>query len=52
MIAAGVNAKALNTHMGHSSITITYDRYGYLMPSNEPRRPAALPSGRTPRSIS
>jgi integrase len=28
MIAAGVNAKALSTYMGHSSITITYDRYG------------------------
>jgi hypothetical protein len=32
MIAAGVNAKALSTHIGHSSVTITYDRYGYLMP--------------------
>jgi integrase len=28
MIAAGVNAKALATYMGHSSITITLDRYG------------------------
>jgi integrase len=35
MIAAGVNAKALSTYMGHSSITITYDRYGHLMPGNE-----------------
>ena len=35
MIAAGVNAKALLTYMGHSSITITYDRYGHLMPGNE-----------------
>ena len=31
MIAAGVNAKALATYMGHSSITITLDRYGHLM---------------------
>jgi integrase len=35
MIAAGVNAKGLSTYMGHSSITITYDRYGHLMPGNE-----------------
>jgi integrase len=34
MIAAGVNAKALSTYMGHSSVTITYDRYGHLMPGN------------------
>lgn len=30
MIAAGVNAKALATYMGHASVTITYDRYGHL----------------------
>jgi integrase len=35
MIAAGVNAKSLSTYMGHSSIQITYDRYGHLMPGNE-----------------
>ena len=35
MIAAGVNAKCLQTYMGHSSVTITYDRYGHLMPGNE-----------------
>ena len=35
MIAAGVNAKALSTYMGHSSITMTLDRYGHLMPGNE-----------------
>lgn len=35
MIAAGVNAKALSTYMGHSSISITLDRYGHLMPGNE-----------------
>lgn len=34
-IAAGVNAKALSTYMGHGSIQITYDRYGHLMPGNE-----------------
>jgi len=35
MIAAGINAKALSTYMGHSSITITLDRYGHLMPGSE-----------------
>jgi integrase len=35
MIAAGVNAKALSTYMGHLSISITLDRYGHLMPGNE-----------------
>lgn len=35
MIAAGVNAKALSTYMGHASITITLDRYGKLFPGNE-----------------
>lgn len=35
MIAAGVNAKALSTYMGHATISITYDRYGHLMPGNE-----------------
>lgn len=34
-IAAGVNVKALSTYMGHSSIAITLDRYGHLMPGNE-----------------
>jgi len=35
MIAAGVNAKALSAYMGHSSVTITLDRYGHLMPGSE-----------------
>jgi integrase len=35
MIAAGVNAKALSTFMGHASITITLDRYGHLFPGAE-----------------
>ena len=42
MIAAGVNAKALSTYMGHSSITITLDRYGHLMPGNEDHAAALL----------
>jgi integrase len=35
MIDAGVNLKALSSYLGHSSITITLDRYGHLMPGNE-----------------
>ena len=37
MIAAGVHATALSTdmYMGHSSVTITYDRWSHLMPGNE-----------------
>jgi integrase len=35
MIAAGVNAKALSTIMGHASIAITFDVYGHLMPRGE-----------------
>lgn len=35
MIAAGVNAKALSTYMGHANIAVTYDRYGHLMPGSE-----------------
>jgi integrase len=42
MIASGVNAKALATYMGHASVTITYDRYGHLMPGNEGEAAALL----------
>ncbi len=35
LIDAGVNAKALSTFMGHSSIAITIHRYGHLMPGSE-----------------
>jgi integrase len=34
-IAAGVNIKALSTFMGHSSIAITLDLYGHLLPGSE-----------------
>jgi integrase len=44
MIAAGVNAKALQTFMGHASITITMDRYGKLFPGSEDQ--AAVPPQR------
>lgn len=32
LIAAGVNAKAITDAMGHASVTMTFDRYGHLMP--------------------
>jgi integrase len=35
MIAAGVNAKALSTFMGHAKISTTLDLYGHLMPGSE-----------------
>jgi integrase len=35
MIEAGVNAKALSEFLGHSSIQVTYDTYGHLMPGSE-----------------
>lgn len=35
MIAARVNAKALQSFMGHANISITLDRYGHLMPGSE-----------------
>jgi len=35
MIAAGVNAKALSTYIGHANISITLDLYRHLMPGSE-----------------
>jgi integrase len=42
MIAARINAKALSTYMGHTSITVTLDRYGHLLPGNEHQAACAL----------
>ncbi len=42
MIAAGINAKALSTFMGHSSIKVTFDLYGHLMPGTEAESAALL----------
>jgi integrase len=44
LIAAGVNAKALSVYMGHSSVTITFDLYGHLMPGNEAEAAGLLDS--------
>jgi integrase len=53
MIAAGVNAKALSTYMGHASIQITYDRDGHLMPGNEEEAAGLLDTylGRMARGV-
>lgn len=42
MIAASVNAKALSVFMGHSSIKVTFDLYGHLMPGTEAEAAALL----------
>jgi integrase len=34
LIAAGVNAKALSVFVGHSTIQMTFDQYGHLMPGS------------------
>ena len=44
MIAAGVNAKALSTFMGHANISVTMDRYGHLMPGSEEEAAGLLDS--------
>lgn len=35
LIDGGINAKAISTFMGHSSIQTTFDLYGHLMPGSE-----------------
>ena len=42
MIAAGVDAKALSDFMGHSSIQVTFDKYGHLMPGSGAEAAALL----------
>ena len=35
LIEQGAHPKLISTRLGHSSITITLDRYGHLMPGSE-----------------
>ena len=35
LIATGANPKAVQGHLGHSSIQVTFDRYGHLFPSDQ-----------------
>jgi integrase len=41
-IASGLNAKAVTVLLGHSSIQITFDRYGHLFPGHEDEAAARL----------
>jgi integrase len=51
LIAAGVNAKAITTYMGHASIQTTYHLYGKLMPGSEAEAATLVGAylGRRPR---
>ncbi len=40
--AGEFNPKALSTYMGHANISITYDRYGHMMPGNEEKAAGLL----------
>jgi integrase len=33
LVAQGAHPKAIQEHLGHSTVTITLDRYGHLLPS-------------------
>lgn len=47
MSAAGVNAKALSTFIGHARIAITLDLYGHLLPGSEGwRQDCSMPTWR------
>ena len=35
LIATGANPKAVQAQLGHSSIQVTFDRYGHLFPSDQ-----------------
>ena len=35
LIATGANPKAVQAHLGHSSIPVTFDRDGHLFPSDQ-----------------
>jgi integrase len=42
LISQGAHPKAAQLHLGHSSITVTLDRYGHLFPSETDALAAAL----------
>jgi integrase len=42
LIAQGAHPKAIQQHLGHSSISVTFDRYGHLFPDDQDRLAAAL----------
>ena len=42
LIGLNENPKAIQAYLGHSSIQVTYDRYGHLLPGTEDKLNAAL----------
>lgn len=42
LIAEGCQAKVIQEHLGHKSITITMDRYGHLYPEDRSKVSDAL----------
>jgi integrase len=42
LIAQGANAKLVQAHLGHSSITVTFDTYGHLLPDDQDEIAASL----------
>jgi integrase len=42
LIAQGAHPKGIQQHLGHSSISVTMDRYGHLFPDDQERLAAAL----------
>lgn len=42
LIARGAHPKAIQEHLGHSSIQVTIDRYGHLFPDEKERLAEAL----------
>jgi integrase len=42
LIARGAHAKAIQQHLGHSSISVTFDVYGHLLPDEQDRIATAL----------
>jgi hypothetical protein len=46
LIAAGAHPKAIQSHLGHSSITVTLDRYGHLFPADLDRLADRLEAAR------
>ncbi|NIA26266.1 MAG: tyrosine-type recombinase/integrase [Gammaproteobacteria bacterium] len=47
LIAQGAHPKAIQVHLGHSSISVTMDRYGHLFPSDSEALATALDAVRS-----
>ncbi|HZO09577.1 MAG TPA: hypothetical protein VFC77_09365 [Myxococcota bacterium] len=43
--ASGQGPKAIQTFMGHATITMTFDRYGHLMPGSRDQARARMGTG-------